>query len=235
MDLKHPSTKLIIAECKAQGLLRNQCAYVLGTAWHETGRYKYMREIWGSTAAQKRYEGRKDLGNTTVGDGKKFMGRGFVQITGRRNYADWSKRLGIDLLKEPALAEKPEIAVLILVRGMKIGTFTGKKLADYVTLQRSDFINARRIVNGTDKAAMIAGYAKEFDTLLAESYGVEAIATEPDTVTVIETDKKGEQTVTEVPKKPVPVSLKPNGHGIASLLAIIGTAIAAAFAYFFGG
>ncbi|RWO20441.1 MAG: hypothetical protein E5Y16_02980 [Mesorhizobium sp.] len=120
MDLKHPSARLIVSECKAEGLLRNQCAYVLGTAWHETGAYKYMREIWGPTAAQVR--GRKDLGNTVAGDGKKFIGRGFVQITGRRNYTDWSKRLGIDLLKEPQLAERPEIAVKILVKGSKLGT-----------------------------------------------------------------------------------------------------------------
>ncbi|PAP93980.1 hypothetical protein [Mesorhizobium wenxiniae] len=180
MDLKHPSARLIVAECKAEGLLRNQCAYVLGTAWHETGAFKYMREIWGPTAAQRKYEGRKDLGNTIAGDGRKFMGRGFVQITGRRNYTDWSKRLGLDLLKEPQLAERPEIAVKILVKGSKLGTFTGKKLADYITLSKSDFIGARRIINGTDKAALIAGYAQKFDDLLLlEGYGVAKPITAP--------------------------------------------------------
>ena len=149
---------------------------MLATAWHETGAYKYMREIWGPTPAQKRYEGRKDLGNTVAGDGKKFMGRGFVQITGRRNYTDWSRRLGLDLLKEPQLAEQPEMAVHIIVKGMKLGTFTGKKLDDYVTLSKSDFVNARRIINGTDKAALIAGYAEQFDDLLkADGYGDEAL------------------------------------------------------------
>ncbi|PSH68635.1 hypothetical protein CU102_12820 [Phyllobacterium brassicacearum] len=128
MNLVQPSTRLLAESCEQEGLLRNQCAYVLATAWHETSAYKYMREIWGPTPAQKRYEGRKDLGNTVAGDGKKFMGRGFVQITGRRNYTDWSRRLGLDLLKEPQLAERPEIAVRIIVKGMKIGTFTGKKL-----------------------------------------------------------------------------------------------------------
>jgi len=180
MDLAHPSTRLIIAECHAQGLLRNECAYVLGTARHETGAYRYMREIWGPTPAQKRYEGRKDLGNTVAGDGKKFMGRGFVQITGRRNYADWSKRLGLDLLKEPKLAERPEVAVKIIVQGMKLGTFTGKKLADYFSLVKSDFRGARRIVNGTDKADLIADYANQFDRLLLEAgYGVGEPVTAP--------------------------------------------------------
>lgn len=176
MDLSHPHTRLLIDVCRDHGLLRNQCAYVLATAWHETGRYKWLREIWGPTAQQKRYDPpgtlAVQLGNTTKGDGKKFMGRGFVQITGRRNYLDWSRRLGLDLVKEPQTAEKPAVAARIIVEGMKLGTFTGRKLADYVTLQRSDFVGARRIVNGTDKADLIAGYAGEFDVLLKKAgYG----------------------------------------------------------------
>lgn len=172
MDLTHPSARLILATCRKEGLLRNQAAYVLATAWHESGRFRYMREIWGPTAAQRRYEGRKDLGNTVAGDGKRFMGRGFVQITGRRNYADWGRRLGLDLLNAPQLAEKPDIAARIIVEGMKLGTFTGNKLADHITLQASDFTSARRIVNGRDQAALIASYAREFDALLKQDgYG----------------------------------------------------------------
>lgn len=180
MDLSHKATQALIAASKKAGLLRNQTAYVLATAWHETGQYRFMREIWGPTAAQKRYEGRKDLGNTVSGDGKKFMGRGFCQITGRRNYTDWSKRLGVDLLKEPQLAEQPDIAARVIVDGSRLGTFTGKKLSDYITLQKSNFIDARRIINGTDKAELIAGYAQQFDTLLAQAgYGVETPAEAP--------------------------------------------------------
>ena len=174
MDLKQGHTPLIVSECLKRGVLRNQCAYILATAWHETGRYKYMREIWGPTPTQRKYEGRKGLGNTVKGDGKKFLGRGFVQITGRRNYADWSKRLGLDLLKEPQLAERPDIAVRILVEGMMLGTFTGRKLPDYVDLNASDYANARRVVNGMDRSGMIAGYARDFEaTLLTSGYGVE--------------------------------------------------------------
>lgn len=172
MNLTHPSVRLLIAECKKEGLLRNQAAYVLGTAHFETGQFKWMREIWGPTPAQKRYEGRADLGNTQPGDGKRYMGRGFVQITGRRNYTDWSKRLGIDLVNKPELAEQPDIAAQIIVKGMKLGTFTGKKLSDYITLRASNFVGARRIVNGTDKATQIANLAKQYDALLkAEGYG----------------------------------------------------------------
>lgn len=172
MDLKQGHTPLIVSECRHRGVLRNQCAYILATAWHETLRYKYMRELWGPTAAQKRYEGRKDLDNVVAGDGKKFLGRGFVQITGRRNYTDWSKRLGLDLIGKPELAEDPDIAVRILVDGMMFGTFTGRKLVDFVNFNKSDFVNARRVVNGTDRADDIADYAREFDAVLkAAGYG----------------------------------------------------------------
>jgi len=171
MNLLHPMTQLIVAACLNAGLLRNQAAYCLATAHYESGQYKYMREIWGPTVAQRRYEGRKDLGNVQRGDGNKFMGRGLVMITGRKNYGEWSARLGIDLLNNPLLAEKPEIAVRILVEGMKYGTFTGKKLSDYMTLKRSDFSQARRIINGMDRADLIADYAKKYDKLLkAEGY-----------------------------------------------------------------
>lgn len=133
-------------------------AYILATAKHETRNFDFMREIWGPTPAQKGYEGRKDLGNTVKGDGKRFMGHGFVQITGRRNYADWSKRLGLDLLSKPSLAEDFGVAARIIVEGMLKGTFTTKKLADFP----SDFVEARRVVNGMDRAVMISGYAYGF-------------------------------------------------------------------------
>lgn len=174
MDLNHAYTKLILDECRKHGILRNQAAYILATARHESGEYKWLREIWGPTAAQKRYEGRADLGNVQRGDGKKFMGRGFVQITGRRNYTDWTRRLGVDLLNEPTLAERPDIAARIIVEGMKLGTFTGKSLEDYITLYKSDFTGARRIVNGSDRAKLIAGHAVEYDAALkAIGYGEE--------------------------------------------------------------
>lgn len=174
--LTNPSEQILIAECKKHGLLRNQAAYVLATAKHETGNFRWLREIWGPTKAQQRYEGRKDLGNTQPGDGRMFAGRGFVHITGRRNYKDWSGRLGISLIKNPEKAEELDIAARIIVEGMKLGTFTGKKLDDYITLQKSDFYNARRIVNGKDKAGLIAQYAKDYDEALkADGYGVRDI------------------------------------------------------------
>ncbi len=133
-------------------------AYVLGTAWHESDRFRTMEEY----ATGKAYEGRSDLGNTQPGDGARYKGRGYVQITGRRNYADWSSRLHTDLIGNPERAEDPRVAAEICVEGMRLGTFTGKSMSDYTTWQ-----NMRRVVNGTDKAATIAGYADVFSRALA--------------------------------------------------------------------
>jgi predicted chitinase len=142
-------------------------AYVLATAWHETGpvtsplHMTPRREMWGPTAAQKKYEGREDLGNTVKGDGFKFLGRGFVQITGRANYHKASNLVGKDLVADPDLALEPDIAARIIVHGMSVGWFTGKKMGDYTTYK-----GMRRVVNGTDRDDLIAGYADTFEKAL---------------------------------------------------------------------
>jgi putative chitinase len=87
-------------------------ANFVGQAAHESGNFRYMREIWGPTAAQSRYEGRADLGNTQPGDGRKYLGRGIFQLTGRANYREIGKRIGEDLEGNPTIAESPRIAVL---------------------------------------------------------------------------------------------------------------------------
>ena len=107
----------------AEGCVKNLGAYSINTelrlahfiaqACHETGDFCYLRELWGPTVAQKRYEGRVDLGNTRPGDGYLYRGRGIFQLTGRFNYAKVGKALALPLETEPDLASDPAISVRI--------------------------------------------------------------------------------------------------------------------------
>lgn len=90
---------------------KRQAAFLAQVA-HESGQLQYVREIWGPTAAQVRYEGRADLGNTVAGDGFGYRGRGLIQITGRANYVACGEALGIDLVNHPELLEQPQYACL---------------------------------------------------------------------------------------------------------------------------
>jgi predicted chitinase len=153
------SIPLILRECEANGVTeRGQIAYILATAQHESLLGELMEELGSGEA----YEGRRDLGNTQRGDGPRFKGRGFVQITGRRNYTDWSKRLGIDLVNHPEKAAVPELAAKILVIGMRDGTFTTLKLSNFINSTKRDFVKARKIINRMDKAQHIANIAEQF-------------------------------------------------------------------------
>ena len=146
-----------MAEANKQGIKNKaQLAYILATTVHESGAGKHMEEFASGSA----YNGRRDLGNTQPGDGPRYKGRGYVQITGRNNYRDWGRRLGIDLIGNPNAAKDPATAAKILVGGMRMGTFTGKKLDDYINGSKTDFTGARRIVNGTNKASTFANTAQ---------------------------------------------------------------------------
>ena len=94
------------------GSLLRTAAFIAQLA-HESGEFRFMEELWGPTAAQKRYEPPSDLakrlGNTQAGDGKRFKGRGPIQITGRFNYKKYGDLMAIDLVAGPERAATPEI------------------------------------------------------------------------------------------------------------------------------
>jgi len=87
-------------------------AAFLATVGVESGRLVYVKEIWGPTLAQQEYEGRADLGNTQPGDGERFMGRGLIQVTGRRNYLLCGMGINLDLLAHPELLEQRDNAAM---------------------------------------------------------------------------------------------------------------------------
>ncbi len=130
-------------------------AYFLATVKHECADTWQPITERGSREYFTKYDGRASLGNTEPGDGERFKGRGYVQITGRRNYT----KFGIEETPEQAL--DPDVSYAIAKRGMLDGLFTGKKLSDF-----PDYFNRRRVVNGTDRAEMISGYARKFEGVL---------------------------------------------------------------------
>jgi predicted chitinase len=162
---------------KLEGLRTSWVAYALATAWHETAATMQPIKEYGSDAYfNARYgpEGKKPqiahaLGNTIKGDGSRFAGRGYVQLTGRRNYERAGATVGCDLIGDPDLAMRADIAAEIMRAGMIEGWFTGRKFASALpeaVASREQFCDARRIINGTDKADKIAGYARTFQTAL---------------------------------------------------------------------
>lgn len=130
-------------------------AYFLATVKHECAdKWQPIAER-GSPSYFNRYDGRADLGNTEPGDGERFKGRGYVQITGRANYTKFG------IAETPAASLDPEVSYGIAKRGMLGGLFTGKKLSDF-----TDYPNKRRVINGMDKADLIAGYARKLEGVL---------------------------------------------------------------------
>lgn len=148
-----------------QSISDEAAAYILATADHETAHFSTLEEIASGDA----YEGRVDLGNTQKGDGRRFKGRGYVQITGRANYARMSLPVGRDLVEDPAAAAEPEIAALIICLGMMDGSFTGVSLATFINASKVDYVNARKVVNALDRAEEIAARAERYLSVIREA------------------------------------------------------------------
>ncbi|NOQ35260.1 MAG: LysM peptidoglycan-binding domain-containing protein [Methylococcaceae bacterium] len=155
-------------------------AYMLATIKHETAnKFLPITEYGGrsyfnkydpvlANTASRRSRAKRN-GNTVKGDGYKYRGRGFVQITWKNNYKKLGGALGYDLVNNPEKALEPVIAYKIMSHGMRHGTFTGRRLSSYISKDRADYRNARKIINGLDKANLVKTYAEKFERILRKS------------------------------------------------------------------
>lgn len=130
-----------------------QIAYGLATTdWETAHTFKPVREAFWETEAWRKENLRYFP----------YYGRGYVQLTWKRDYSIYGDILGLDLVTDPDLALRPDVALFVLGHGMKTGAFTGRGLGHYVNATETDFINARRVINGTNKASEIAALAVGF-------------------------------------------------------------------------
>lgn len=134
-----------------------QIAYMLATIKHEVAnKYQPITEYSNTTC--RRYDG-----------GCTYKGRGYVQLTHKYNYRKLSPIVGVDLVSYPLKALNPAISYRVTSYGMHHGTFTGAKLGSYVKSGKTDYWNARRVINGIDRASLIKGYAVKFQSILEAS------------------------------------------------------------------
>ena len=147
---RNEAIRVITLKCRELGVLKSeQIQYVIATVEHETaGTFKPVEEAYWISNAEA-YRKRKFKYYP-------YYGRGFVQLTHKYNYEKFSKIMNIDLVGNPELALEFDNSLFILIYGMMHGIFTGKKLDDYFNKGGSNFIKARKIINGTDKAKKIA-------------------------------------------------------------------------------
>ncbi|MEA5463400.1 DUF4231 domain-containing protein [Leptothoe sp. PORK10 BA2] len=131
----------ILAAMKKYGILDNSVLIgLLATVRIETGGFKPVHE-WGGESYWQRYEERTDLGNVQPGDGIKYHGRGYIQLTGRANYSTYGKKLGVDLEGNPDLAMDPEISAQVLACYFK------ERGVDQAA-RAGDWRKVRKLVNG---------------------------------------------------------------------------------------
>jgi putative chitinase len=132
--------------------------YMLATAYHETGRTMQPIEEYGKGRYRRYGKKFKISGQPYIDTDNIFYGRGYVQLTWYDNYKLMGRELGLDLIHNPRMALNPVIAAKIMIVGMTKGWFTGKKLTDYFNTRVDNPVEARRIINGVDRAEDIAKY-----------------------------------------------------------------------------
>jgi hypothetical protein len=170
---KQGTQKAIIHECKRRGLLLNsQIAYVLATVEHETAfTFKPVEEAFFLKPRSRQ------MAHLRTKRYFPYYGRGYVQLTHPFNYEKYTRKLGTDLVSNPDKVMEPNIALFILVDGMLLGEFTGKKLGTYVNGNKTDFLGVRRVINGDDKREQIANLAHNWlSRLNSESLSLEMVA-----------------------------------------------------------
>lgn len=155
---------------KNRHVMLARTAYILATVYHETGwprkkRFSPVAEFGRGLLPHQRKYGKKHA------NGHRYYGRGYVQLTWADNYKRVGKAIGVGglLYANPDLLLRPDLSYKVLSEGMRRGLFTGKRLSTYIKPNFIDFINARRIINGTDKAQLIARYARRFLRVLEAS------------------------------------------------------------------
>jgi predicted chitinase len=233
----------VLNEAERRGTPLKHAAYILATDYHETG--GQMQPVKETVYASSKDRNPSDdtvirrldaawkagkLGSVRTPywrkdvDGKSWFGRSLVQITHKANYAKLGLLIGVDLVKDPSKALELSTAVQILFVGMELGSFTGRSLSDYITDGRADYVGARRIINGTDKAEKIAGYALAFErALVAAGYksatkpalpGAERTPTPP--VPAANAPAAGAEPPAKIEQGPVP-----SGNWLSALIAAL--------------
>jgi putative chitinase len=215
-------------------------AYTLATEARETGwAFQPIYERGNRKYFDKYEPGTKigkALGNTEVGDGFLYRGRGKAQITGRANYRRVGKLIGVDLEGNPDLALDPIHAVKILILGTMNGWFTGKKFTDYIDDEDEsdeedykEFLQARRVVNGTDHADEIARNALMFEKALKAGVNTPTVPVPPPPPKApIPATPVGGASDQSTPARPSTGRKTP---GWAVVLAVLAIGVAAAWAY----
>ena len=167
-----------------QSLLRNleadiyvtdirQAAYMLATVKHECAdTWKPIQE-YGKGAGRKYGEPVKVISPSGEVLERVYYGRGYVQLTWENNYLKMDELLGLtgdsSLHLYPENALNPDIAYKIMSKGMRGGSFTGRSLEDFIRGKVCDYFKARKIINGTDRAVTIQGYAHQLEGVLKSS------------------------------------------------------------------